>query len=82
MADLKNDSDLKLKEQRIKELGRIINMSGGVKLTEEQTAQIEKMKQVMIYRLDALVLECKKREADIKIEVYETINAIVRKINV
>lgn len=69
---------IKLKEQRIGELGILIDMGAKAVLTKEQRAKTLELYDRMTYRTKALLDEFREKELTTKIEVMEQILKIYK----
>lgn len=76
--------DINRKLQRLQELADIINLHKRQLITPDQRAELKAWEDKMEFRLNELVAECKIREADIKIAIYEEVVKIInqKKIHV
>ena len=68
------DSELKKKQQRIRELGDLINLHGQT-ITHETKAKVQELQDRLTFRLE----EWEKGGMDIKIEVMEDVLQILKK---
>lgn len=71
------DKELKKKQEELDKLASQIKLYAGQPLTSIQNQEIENWKVKMEAQLNDLVLESKKKEVEIKLEVYREIIKII-----
>lgn len=70
-------AQLNEKLKALEKLQKVIDLHGGQTLLHSQREEIDRWKEKLEFRLNELVLECKLREADIRIGVFQEITKIL-----
>lgn len=69
---------VKLKEQRCLEVGRVLDFYQDKQLPPKAVGELQELMDRQEFRLRELVLDCKSRELDVKIETMEKILKLIK----